>query len=209
MINSIVHNEINFWNSEIEKLDSPNEKIYELAYFKIFVKFEVLVSELFINYSIGHDSPLVLNYTPSRILNFTDKKHLAGILSTSNSNYIDYFNKAITSSKYIFRDNQDPFSLVFNSSSYSTYYSQMKDIRNYIAHESNEAKKKYHKNVIHLHNDFIEPSHYLAKKNRGQSKTNYSIFIEKITEMTEILLNPIDYLENTEETTDLAAATCE
>ncbi|AKN33107.1 hypothetical protein Ccar_20570 [Clostridium carboxidivorans P7] len=191
MDNSIVIDEINFWDSELSKLGSSNNKLYELAFFKVFVKFDLFLTQLFVNYSVGKGSSK--GYIPQRKLEFIDEKHLEGILINKRSSFIDYSEKIPQLSKYIFRDGNDPFSLVFSDSNFSTYYNKMKYIRNYIAHESNESKKKYHKSVIMETNSFIEPYVFLSKIDKKHSKTNYSVYISIIRDMTETLLDPTSY----------------
>lgn len=194
MNNSIVIDEIDFWDSQLSKLGDSNNKMYELAFFKIFVKFELFLTQLFINYSVGKSSSK--GYVPQRRLEFIDEKHLEGILRTSKSSFIDYSEKIQSLSKHIFQDKNDPFSLVFSDSNFSTYYNKMKYIRNYIAHESNESKQKYHKSVIMDTNSFIEPYVFLSNIDKKHSKTNYSFYISIIKDITEILLEPTPYYES-------------
>lgn len=64
---------------------------------------------------------------------------------------------------------------------------QMITLRNYIAHESGEARIKYVKTCLG-NGQFIEPSTYLLKKNKRTSKSNYTIYIEKIIEISDLIL---------------------
>mgnify|MGYP007054247817 FL=1 len=63
----------------------------------------------------------------------------------------------------------------------------MTSLRNYIAHKSGESRLKYIKTCLG-NGDFIEPSAYLLKKNRRTSKSNYTIFVERIIEISELIL---------------------
>ena len=63
-------------------------------------------------------------------------------------------------------------------------------LRNYIAHESNESKKKYMQTCLNS-KDFIEPGDYLLKVKKGSMKTFYSLYIEKIIEISDLILNPV------------------
>lgn len=191
MNNSIVINEIEYWNNEISALKGKESVIYEIALFKIFVKLEVFLSELFVYYSTGNEGNN--GYVPMRKLNFEDESHLRGVLKSGNSPYIDYLDKIINISKHIFQNKKDPFELIFSDASYFVYYNQMKTLRNYIAHESEESKRKYIKEVLG-NKDFTEPYKYLSKINKKYSKTHYTIYTEKIKEITEILLEPSDFL---------------
>lgn len=195
MDNSIVLNEISYWDSRLSSLSASDTRLYELAFFKIFVKFEIFLTQLFIHYCIGQ--PSNKGYTPNRKLKFSDEKHLEGILKNSKSAFIDYSEKIQSLSQHIFTDANNPFDLVFLDVNLSTYYNQMKIMRNYIAHESNESKSRYHKNVLGQTNTFIEPCDYLSKINRRYSKTYYTIYIECIKEMSDILLDPRPYFVST------------
>ena len=62
-------------------------------------------------------------------------------------------------------------------------------LRNYIAHESSESRKRYIKTCL-SNGTFVEPSTFLMKKNKRNSKSNYTIFIEKIEEISDMILEP-------------------
>lgn len=191
MDNKILLDEIDYWDSEIISTGKQKYKLYELALFKVFVKFEVFLTELFKRYSVGEGSSK--GYVPERKLEFVDEKHLEGVLKNNKSSFIDYNDKILNLSEHIFINERNPFSLIFMDAKLSVYYNQIKYMRNYIAHESKEAKLKYHKNVIGEANKFVEPYMYLIKINKKYSKTNYSIYIDSIKEMAEILLDPTPY----------------
>ena len=193
-MNSIddLYNEIAYWVDLISKDSEKNYRLYELAFFKIFVKFELFLKDLFQLYCIGET--ISKNYLPERKLAFEDFKHLDGILKSPRTSYIDYLDKIQNYSKLIFKNEKNPFALIFDNTNFYTYYSHMKIIRNYIAHESNEARKKYHQKVLGEHKNFIEPYEFLKKKNKKLSIPQYSLYIIKIEEMVNILLNPAPYL---------------
>ena len=88
-------------------------------------------------------------------------------------------------SKHIFIDN--PFNLIFDIAENRTMFDQMIAIRNFIAHESGESKRKYILQCLG-NGSFINPSEYLMKINRRYSKSNYTIFIEKIIEISDLIL---------------------
>lgn len=170
-----------------EQLRPESKLLYEVSFFKIFVKFEKFLSEMFIRYSIGEKSSH--NYLPERKLNFIDEEHLRAVLSDGNKSYIDYRSKIEKLGKHIFRRN--PFNVIFEESINSTLFYEMECMRNYIAHESEESKRKY-KNACLNNNEFIDVGEYLLKINRRKSKTNYTIYIEKIIEISNLLLDPPD-----------------
>lgn len=185
--------EIEYWNEHVFLLNPPNNRIYELAFFKIFVKFELFLSNLFIKYSIGISSET--GYIAERKLLFENEQHLKAILKNNNANYVNYSEKIQSLSKEIFLSEKDPFSLVFRDPRLNDAYQKMVILRNYIAHESNESKKKYTETLI-ITGPFLEPGEWLIKKPRNNPKTNYTIFIEIIEEIIGILIKPNDYFQN-------------
>ncbi|MBB6714781.1 hypothetical protein [Clostridium gasigenes] len=185
-----VTNEIKKWDKEF--LENENKDIlYEIAFFKIFVKFEVFVSKVFIKYASGEGSEE--GYIVKRKLAFKDEKHLKVFLKDGNSSFVNYYDKIPKLSKYIFEDKKDPFWLIFSSGSYSSYLNQMKAIRNYIAHESEESKKIYIEDVLR-ERSFVYPFEYLGKMNSKRGKTNYSILVGNILEMMNLLSDPASFL---------------
>lgn len=189
----ILYDKIDYWVELISKDSGKNYRLYELAFFKIFVKFELFLRDIFQVYCTGET--ISKNYSPERKLEFENVTHLDGILKSQRTSYIDYLDKIENYSKFIFKNEKNPFSLIFENANYNTYYSHMKIIRNYIAHESNEARKKYHKNVIGEHKDFIEPYKFLKGKNKKLSIPQFSLYVRAVEEMTNILLDPAPYLK--------------
>ncbi len=183
MDNSNFIEEVKYWEKYFSETVKPEDRLIELAFFKIFVKFELFVSEIFIHYCIGNESKL--NYKPTRKLNFLDKNHFDGLIKNKNSVYIDYFSKMEELSPHIFEDEKCPFN-IFSSASHFQVIDQMRCLRNYIAHESESSKIKYQKNL--LNGKFLEPFEYLLKFKKGTRNTNYSFFIETLVEITEYLL---------------------
>lgn len=157
--------------------------LYEASFFKIFVKFEVYLAYIFEEYSVGNSSSL--GYCPHRKLAFVDKEHLRAVLR-GDKQYVEYIKKIQTLSKHIFIDN--PFNIIFDVADNLTIMNQMIALRNYIAHESGEARLKYI-NMCLGGGAFVEPSVFLCKKNRRNSKTNYAIYIEKIIELSDLILD--------------------
>lgn len=157
--------------------------LYEASFFKIYVKFEVYLANVFEEYCVGIESSK--GYCPQRKLAFADKEHLRAILK-GDKQYVDYIKKIEGLSRHIFIDN--PFNIIFDVADNNTIFNQMTALRNYIAHESGESKVKYIKTCLG-NGDFIEPSVYLLKRNRRTSKSNYTIFVEKIIEISELILD--------------------
>lgn len=168
-------------------LSADNSFTYEISFLKIYVKFEKFCGDVFEGYCLGETSSK--NYVPKRRLTFDDIKQLRKIINGGdNKKYVDYFKKIETLSKEIFVD--DPFSLVFETAKYTTAINKMTCIRNYIAHESDSSRKKYIESCL-SNKKFIEPGNYLMSNNKKKSVSEYSLYIETIKEISELLLNPI------------------
>ena len=172
----------NYINLCKQKLNPNVPELYEIFFFKVYVKFEVYLSHIFENYCIGVSSGK--GYSPNRKLEFNDKEHLRAVLK-GDKQYMDYIKKIESLSKHIFVDN--PFDLIFQVADNNTIFNQMIALRNYIAHESLESRKRYIENCLGG-GQFIEPYKYLAKINRRKSKSNYTVFMDKIEEISDMIL---------------------
>lgn len=165
---------------------SSYDKLYEVAFFKIFVKFELAIVDLFKQYCIG--TPTYTGYVVGRKLAFDDENHIEGVFGSTRSSFIDYMEQVQSKSKHIFKE--DPFSLIFNDAKLAQQIKSMRLIRNYIAHESNESRTKYHSDVIGREKPFVEPNDFLQLNNRRRSIKNYSIYLECMDDSIDILWNP-------------------
>jgi predicted nucleic acid-binding OB-fold protein len=134
-------------------------------------------------YCIG--VPSCNGYAPQRKLKFDDEEHLRAILRSSEKGFIKYFDKIDSISKHIFIDN--PFNIMLEEADNKTIYYQMLALRNYIAHESPESRKKYITTCLN-NREFIEPSDYLMEIRRRTSKSNYTTFMNKIDEISTLIL---------------------
>ena len=121
-------------------LTSTNPLLYEASFFKIYVKFEVFLSEMFKSYCIG---------------------------------------------TVIFVDN--PFNVIFDVADNATYINQMMALRNYIAHESSESRSKYIQTCL-SNKAFVEPCDFLMSKNKKNSRSYYTIYINKILQISDLIL---------------------
>lgn len=73
----------------------------------------------------------------------------------------------------------------------NTVYGQVVAIRNYIAHESGEAKSKMIKTCFGGNDaHFMEPQDYLLKKERSTNNTYYTFYTEAIKNMAILLASP-------------------
>lgn len=168
--------ELNDFLEEISKWEgiiSVNKDLIDVAFFKIFVKFERLLVDCVVMYAIGQKSSL--GYHPNRRLLFSDHDHLRKTIT--DKKYIDVSNRVEDIVKQIFEQN-NPFTLFFESTDKDTLI-KMQTIRNYIAHESPESRTAYMKKVLPPQSEFIDAADFLsARKNRTAAMSNYSYFIE-------------------------------
>jgi hypothetical protein len=196
MDNSEILSEINLWRVELQNRNNFDNLI-ELAFFKIFIKFEKYLSQIFIHYATGKKSKL--QYKTKRKLGFTTPDQLYNIIKGGGErNHVD-IPKLISNgiSPHIFRDGYDPFALIFNDVEFTSNYRKMILIRNYIAHESDESRSKYVDSVLRSFNiqSFIPVNEFLMK-NKRNGVTYYTYFINILIDYSNILLNPAPYLAN-------------
>ena len=180
--------EVSYWQTTLGT-GSCNVKLYELAFFKVFIKFELFLVDSFRSYSLGEKN--FKGYTSLRKLCFENESHLDGMLKSSRTSFIDYFEKIKNQSSHIFE--KDPFQLVFSDANMSPQIAKMQVIRNMIAHESKEAKMKYHNTVLGTQKPYQEPSVFLSVINRRHSMSNYSIQVQTMTTAIETLHEPESY----------------
>ena len=163
-------------------LTSTTPLLYEASFFKIYVKFEVFLSEMFKSYCIGTVNSK--GYCPQRKLAFVDEAQLDAVLK-GDKQYVDYLKKIESLSKHIFVDN--PFNVIFDVADNATYINQMMALRNYIAHESSESRSKYLHTCL-SNKAFVEPCDFLMSKNKRNSRSYYTIYINKILQISDLIL---------------------
>ncbi|ENZ7264014.1 hypothetical protein ACG7YO_002015 [Enterococcus faecalis] len=159
--------EITKWQTKI----SEDEIFLELAFFKVFVKFENFLTDIIIDYATGAVS------NPEKVerrLNFVDREHFK---KTTNLIYLDTSDKTKTLVDQLFTDN-NKISFFFNSSD-NEFFEKMKALRNYIAHESVESRNKYVKKTLN-NRDFIAPNDFLKSKNRNDQDSMYTKFVNMV-----------------------------
>lgn len=166
---------------------TTNNQRYDIALLKIWIQFEKFVGELFVSYAIGGVSET--GYSPTLKVRFCDEEHLNAFLRDGNRTYIDYLAQVQKLSKHIFTNN--PFDVIFADATNNTVYGQVVAIRNYIAHESGEAKSKMIKTCFGGNDaHFMEPQDYLLKKERSTNNTYYTFYTEAIKNMAVLLASP-------------------
>lgn len=168
---------------------TTNNQHYDIALLKIWIQFEKFVGKLFVSYAIGEASET--GYLPALKIKFCDEEHLNAFLRDGNRTYIDYLTQVQRLSKHIFSKN--PFDIIFADTTNNNVFSQVVAIRNYIAHESGEAKSKMIKTCfggVDAH--FLEPQDYLLKRECSTGNTYYTYFTEAIKNMAILLASPPD-----------------
>lgn len=178
-------NDVDKWVSWVNEQTESNRR-YDIALFKIWITFEKYLSDLIVAYSCG--IPSELSYVPNLKLRFCDESHF-NIFFSRSKRYVDYISVIEEYSNHIFTEN--PFQILLSSTSYSQCFEDIKIIRNYVAHESSEARSKYIKRFCN--NDaasFVEPNELLIKFNKHHSCTNFSFYINNLKEIARYISNP-------------------
>lgn len=182
MNNKDLIDEIEKWSQTLS--NKSNTDLYELAFFKTFIKFEKFLSDTFENYSIGLQSEH--GYCPERKLCFIDIDHLYNIIKKDNKSYLNQYECIKKYSHYIFQDN--PFEIITTDANYSTYLNNMKILRDYIAHESPSARNRLISGLLN-NRTFISPNEFLLKKNKSLNISNYTHYTNIMMEISGYLIN--------------------
>lgn len=167
-------NEIANWQVKI----SEDNTFLEIAFFKIFVKFENFITDIIINYATK--SVENVNKVELRIA-FDDREHFKNVIGIS---YLDTGVKTKKLVDQIFTANNH-ISFFFNSDE-SQFFEEMKCLRNYIAHESEESRTKYMRKTTKTPN-FIEPNDFLKSKKRRETDTMYTKFVNMVLKYAEYI----------------------
>lgn len=184
MITNDIINAVTTWTNWANTSDNNR---YDIALLKIWIQFERFVSELFVCYATGGQSED--GYKPNLKLCFVDESQLNAFLREGNRTYIEYLMQIKKLSKHIFEN--DPFDIIFLDTVIHNAYNQIISIRNYIVHESGEAKSKMIKTCFGGREDhFKEPNDYLLTIERSTNKTYYTYYVEIIKNASKLLVNP-------------------
>lgn len=184
MTNQDLIDEIQRWNTVFASTSAIDNSLYELAFFKIFIKFEKFLSDSFENYAIGNVS--IHGYCPIRRLNFDDLTHLNKVIQKKERSFINHFEVIKNISDCFFTDN--PFDIIKTDPTYTTIINQMKVIRDYIAHESSAARNKYIVNILN-NRPFVEPYQHLLSSKRGSGLSYYTFYINSIQNISNFIIN--------------------
>jgi len=173
------------WNDKVSKDNS----ISDIALLKIFIEFEKFLTNSFISYTLGKKGNN--SFSPKLRLIFDDKEHLEGLLKC-NKAYIEYIEKIQEVRKFIFDDSSCPFNKVFSTAEFETLFKQIKILRNFIAHESEESKEKYKKNVLRANgiSTYREVHTFLMDINKKKNIPYYTIYINFFKFYSEIICDP-------------------
>jgi len=145
------------------------------------------MSELFVLYATGNESET--GFSPRLHLRFRDEEQLNVFLREGNRTYIEYPTQIKKLSKHIFENN--PFDVIFLDADNNNAYGQIIAIRNYIAHESGEARLKLLKCCFgNNERQFKEPNEYLQTIERTTRKSYYTYYVDIIKNMTRLLIQP-------------------
>lgn len=165
---------------------SPDGR-YDVALFKIWIQFEKFLAELFIKYATG--IPSETGFTPNLKLRFIDETQLNAFLREGNRTYIEYLSRIENLSKHIFDNN--PFDVLFLDANYHDMYIQVSSVRNYIAHESGEARAKMIKTCFGGREDrFMEPNVFLLSRKKNTKVTRYTVYTNAIKDVAQLLVAP-------------------
>ncbi len=182
MNNTALIDEIDKWNNMLSI--NKNSDLYELAFFKIYIKFEKFLSDVFENYSIGIKSDF--GYCPERILCFIDIEHFYRIIKKENKSYINHYESIKKFSSCIFQNN--PFEILISDANYTGDLNNMKILRDYIAHESISSRNNYIRSLLNS-KKFIEPNEFLLKKKKSIPISNFSHYVNIMHEISGFLIN--------------------
>lgn len=177
-----VKDTVSFWTEWASK---PEVKRYDIALFKVWIKFERFAGSMFLDYSLGKCSET--GYAPNLKIKFQDEEQFNAFMREKGKKYIDYFDRIENLSKHIFADN--PFDALLYDANIQSALGQITALRNYTAHESEEAKSKVIKTCFgNNEKRFIEPNAYLQKKEKTTQKSYYTYYTEIILAIVEKII---------------------
>ena len=180
-----INNSIEYWTNWAA---NDNNQRFDVALMKIWVQFEKYLSEIFVNYCIG--IPSENGYLPERSIEFKTDTQLNAFLRPENKKYVDYPSQIKKLSKHIFV--KDPFDVIFLDSNNNVTYENIMAIRNYVAHESGEARTKLIKNLYAGREDkFVEPVVFLLRKEKSTNTTYFTYYTKFVSDIAQLLTEGI------------------
>lgn len=165
---------------------TPGVGRYDIALLKIWIQFERFLGSIFVAYATG--KPSETGYVPKLKIKFLDEEHFNVFMREGNKKYVEYLDKIEKLSAHVFKDN--PFDIILLDANIKPAFDQMKALRNYIAHESGEAKRKvtntcFSGNVKH----FLEPNAYLLSREPTTRSTYYTYYTTIIGDVVDLLIS--------------------
>ena len=171
---------------------ASEKEIYDVALLKIWIQFEKYLGQLFTSYCLGNKSET--GFQPQLKLRFQDESQFNAFMRERNKTYIEYVGKIESLSKHIFETN--PFDIIL-ATDYKIDFEQMKYLRNYIAHESEESRRKLlNKCFDGQEVKFKEPNDYLKSFNKSAGMTYFTYYTKQIKDIIELLVSPGSTLSN-------------
>ena len=182
MVSNDVKTAISDWTAWATKKEVQR---YDVALFKIWIQFEGFIGNLFLTYSTGN--PSETGYTPELKIRFQDEEQFNVFMREGTKKYIDYWDRIEKLSMHIFKKN--PFEIILLDSNIKPSLDQIRAIRNYIAHESGEAKRKLI-NACFNGNErsFVEPNDYLKSREKTTKNTYYTYYTNTINNVLDLLI---------------------
>lgn len=182
MVSSDVNKAISEWTTWAAK---PDVQRYDIALLKIWIQFERFIGEMFMIYATGN--PSERGYSPELKIKFQDEEQFNAFMREGKKKYIEYLDKIEKLSSHIFKTN--PFDVILLDADIKTSFEQMKTIRNYIAHESGEARRKL-VNICFSGNEkkFVEPNEFLKSREKTTKDTYYTYYMKIIRTILELLI---------------------
>lgn len=182
MVSNDVKKAISDWTTWAAK---PDVQRYDIALLKIWIQFERFIGELFVTYAIGN--PSEKGYLPALKIRFQDEEQFNVFMREGTKKYIEYIDKIEKLSAHIFEKN--PFEIILMDSNIKPSFDQMKAIRNYIAHESGEAKRKLINTCFGGNErNFKEPNDFLKTREKMTKDTYYTYYVKIIENILELLI---------------------
>lgn len=182
MVSNDIKRVVSDWTSWAS---APDVQRYDIALLKIWITFEKFLGELFVTYATG--KPSEKGYQPSLKICFQDEEQFNVFMRDGTKKYIEYLDKIEKLSPYIFDVN--PYEVILLDAENKPAFEQMKALRNYIAHESGEAKRK----VINTcfsgdERKFVEPNDYLKSREKETKMPYYTYYTTLILNIVELLI---------------------
>ncbi|MGX4593625.1 hypothetical protein JNUCC76_06760 [Leuconostoc sp. JNUCC 76] len=190
--------EIEMWRDK-----AIHDDVYELPILRIWVLYETYYVDSFKLFVLNIEEKEVKNsitdVSNKRYLgkiNFSDENQFYKLMKSRGQSFIDYFDLVDDKGDLLLEPN--PYKEMKQLNNFSQV-NDIKKIRNFIAHRSDESRKAYIKILDPKGIDFIEVDEYMRKKRSGSKlkktyKTNFIFYVEIIIEMISFIAEkPIEY----------------